>query len=503
MKLFTSEQIRHIDSYTIANEPVKSIDLMERAAGALFAWFIENIERTRKIIVLAGPGNNGGDGLALSRLLAESDYRVEVYHICFTDKYSVDRMVNYERLTEQALVEIKTINTIDELPYFSSEEVLVDSIFGTGLTRPATGLAAEVISRINESDNLIVSVDIPSGLFGEDNSANTAHSIIRAKHTLSFQFPKLSFFFAGNHQFVGKYHILPIGLHPSIIRDTMSVYNIIDDSLVASIVRLRKKFDHKGVFGHGLMVAGSCGKTGAAVLSSLAALRTGIGLLTTHVPRSSADIIHTSVPETMVQCDQSDILISEIYDTEKYSAIGIGPGLGTKPNTGRAVSELLKKYHGPLVIDADALNIISENKELLRNLPENAILTPHPGEFARLSGSEDSGFRILQKQIELSVKYNCIIILKGANTSISLSDGRVWFNSTGNPGMATAGSGDVLTGMILSMLAQGYTPADSAIAAVYLHGLAGDIAAEKNAYESLIASDIIHNIGKSFRRVKK
>jgi len=503
MKIFSSEKVREIDVYTIKNEPIESTDLMERAATALFNWFITNFERSGSVVVFAGPGNNGGDGLALSRMLAGAGYRVRVFYLAFSSKTSKDWAINRDILVKQDKAEYNEIREIGDFPLIRPDDIIIDSIFGSGLTRPAEGLPAQVISKINDAEARVVSVDIPSGLFGEDNTDNNMDSIIRADYTLTLQFPKVSFFFAENQHFVGKFYVLPIGLHPAKISSTPTDYNIIDSSFVAGILQNRNKFDHKGHFGHGLMIAGSCGKAGAAVLASHAALRTGIGLLTVHVPRPVAEIIHTALPEAMVQCDQSDLMVTEIPDPGIYDALGIGPGLGTKPNTRKGLRDLLEKYKGPLVVDADALNIISSEKDLPALLTKDTVITPHPGEFRRLTGSDEKAFARLVRQQEFSKKYKCVVVLKGAHSSVSLPDGRVWFNSTGNPGMATAGSGDVLTGMTLSLLAQGYKPSEAAIAAVYIHGLAGDIASEKTGYESLIASDIIYNIGNSFKQIRQ
>jgi len=503
MKIFSSGKVREIDAYTIKNEPVQSVDLMERAARALFSWFVDHFERTQTVFVFTGPGNNGGDGLALSRMLADADYNVNVFYLAFSSGTSKDWRANKERLIKQGKAEYSEISAVDDFPVIRYGDIIIDAIFGSGLTRPAEGFPAQVISKINNSGAIVVSVDIPSGLFGEDNTGNNMDSIVRADHTLTLQFPKLSFFFAENQHFVGEYHILPIGLHPAKISSTPTDYNLIDTSFVAGILKNRNKFDHKGNFGHGLMIAGSCGKAGAAVLASHAALRTGIGLLTTHVPRPVAEVIHAALPEAMVRCDQSDLMVTEIPNPEKYDALGIGPGLGTKPNTRKGIRDLLEKYKGPLVIDADALNIIATEKGLRELIPENAVLTPHPGEFRRLTGSDEKAYARLLQQQDFSKKHRCVSVLKGAHSSVCLPDGRVWFNSTGNPGMATAGSGDVLTGMILALLAQGYRPSEAAIAAVFIHGLAGDIAAEKTGCESLIASDIISNIGNSLKKIRK
>lgn len=503
MKIFTSDKIREIDAYTIEHEPVKPVDLMERAASAMFKWFVARFERSEEVNVFSGPGNNGGDGLAMARMLADAGYRVKVFFAAFTDSKSDSWSVNQERLLSQAKAEYSEIAESGDFPYISPGTVIIDAIFGSGLTRPAKGLPADIIAGINKTEARVVSVDIPSGLFSEDNTDNDTGSIIRADYTLSLQFPKLSFFFAENQYFVGHFEVLPIGLHAGKINNTATDYNLTDSAFVAGILKNRNKFDHKGNFGHALMVAGSSGKAGAAVLSSHAALRTGAGLLTAHIPRPAAGVMHSALPEAMIQCDQSDIMVTEIYDSEKYDALGIGPGLGTKPNTRKGLRQLLERYKGPAVIDADALNIISDEEDLKQLLSENTVLTPHPGEFRRLIGSGEKAYARMQKQREFSIQHGCVTVLKGAHSAVCLPDGRLWFNTTGNPGMATAGSGDVLTGMILGLLAQGYRPSEAAIAAVFIHGLAADLACEDTAYESLIASDIIYNIGRSFKQIRQ
>jgi hydroxyethylthiazole kinase-like uncharacterized protein yjeF len=502
MKLFTTESIRKIDQFTIEHEPIRSIDLMERAAGSIYNWINVNIEKSIPVIIFAGPGNNGGDGLALARMMINSRYSVSICYLSFTDNTSPDWKINMERLDQMGANTI-IARSIDDIPILTYETLIIDAIFGTGLTRKPDGIVAEIIKHINHSGVRVISIDIPSGLFSEDNSTNDPDSIIKAKLTLTLQFPKISFMMADNYRFTGEYVVLPIGLHPKAIREMSSQYFALDKAIVKPLLKKVGKFDHKGNNGHGLMVAGSCGKIGASILSARAALRSGLGLLTVHVPRPASDTIHTAVPEAMVQCDQSDILISEIYNIDQYDAIGVGPGIGTKPNTVKGIKELISNCKKPMVIDADAINIIAENRELLEMLPASTILTPHPGEFDRLAGKSESSYERLSKQVKLSEETACIIILKGANTSIALPDGRIWFNTTGNPGMATAGSGDALTGIILSLLSQGYSPGDAALVSVFIHGLAGDIASEKIGYESLIASDIINNIGYSFMSIRK
>jgi NAD(P)H-hydrate epimerase len=503
MKLFSCEQIREIDDYTIRYEPVTSVDLMERAAGQLFGWYNSRFERSQRIFIFAGPGNNGGDGLALARMLSANRYYVEVHYVQFTEKTSSDWEANRLRLLSQTDVGLKYLNSTDQFPVITSDDIVIDAIFGSGLTRPAEGLPSEIIREINRLDCKKISIDIPSGLFGEDNSSNRFENIIRADFTLSFQFPKLSFLFAENYQFTGEWIVLPIGLHPDAIREIQTPYTFIGKNDVSPFLKKRNKFDHKGHFGHGLLVSGSSGKIGACILGAGAALRSGIGLLTCHVPSGATTSIHSTVPEAMVIQDSSAEYISEIGDTELFSAVGVGPGLGTGAQTERALFQLLSGCNKPLIIDADALNIISVNKEWLTLLPMGTILTPHPKEFERLAGKSRNGFTRLARQIEFSMEHKCIVILKGAYTSVSTIDGKVFFNSTGNPGMATAGSGDVLTGILLSLLAQGLSPENAALLGVFLHGLAGDIAAGESCYESIIASDIINCLGKAFNKIRE
>lgn len=503
MKIFRTGQIKEIDNYTILHEPIASHELMERAASGLFSWYVNRYERSRKVFVFAGPGNNGGDGLALSRMLAQDRYDVELYYVKFTEKTSADWEFNFRRLKGDPRIDIKFLTSAEQFPVISSDDVIFDSIFGSGLTRPAEGLAKEIICLINNTGALTISVDIPSGLFGEDNSGNDRDAIIKADYTLSFQFPKLAFFFSENAYFTGKWEVLNIGLSETAIRDTSSPYSFVENGDVVQLLKTRRKFDHKGIFGHGLLIAGSKGKMGAALLGAGAALRSGIGLITCHLPSSGRIIMQTAVPEAMVQTDESDDGISKIDLSGSYDAAAIGPGIGTGDATCKALHSFLEGFRKPVVIDADAINILSANPKWYSLLNPSMILTPHPKEFERIAGKCENGYARLQKQIEFSGKHNCIVLLKGAYTSLCTPDGNVMFNSTGNPGMATGGSGDVLTGIILSLLAQGYTAENAALTGMYIHGLAGDIAADHSGFESLIASDIINNIGNAYKRIRE
>ncbi|MFP4060064.1 MAG: NAD(P)H-hydrate dehydratase [Bacteroidales bacterium] len=502
MKFFPTARIKEIDQYTIDHEPVLSINLMERAAKACTRWIINNLPPETEFLIFCGPGNNGGDGLAIARQLADEDFSVKVAILRFTEKVSDDFAMNLKRLDKYNQVDIFEIKNKADFPEIKRDNVLIDGIFGSGLTRPAEGLPGEIISLINQTGNTVVAIDIPSGLFGEDNSRNPYETVIKATYTLSFQFPKQAFFYRENAPYTGDWHVLPIGLHPKAIEEIHSDLYHVTPGFVKSMLKQRDKYSHKGNYGHALLIAGSYGMMGAAVLATKACLRTGVGLVTTHVPRKGCDIIQVAVPEALVSIDESEIVFAKLPDLSKYTAIGIGPALTKKNNCRDAFKHLIGKTEVPLVIDADGLNILSENNDWLADLPPNAILTPHPKEFERLAGEYNNAYQRNQAQIEFSKKYNVIVVLKGANTSISLPDGRCFYNTTGNPGMATGGSGDVLTGMILSLLAQGYQTWQAAILATYLHGMAGDFAAAEKGEEAMIPGDIIDFIGNAFKSLK-
>ena len=502
MKIPSAGQVREIDAYTIENEPIASIDLMERAAKTCVSWLQKNLSPQVAYKIFAGPGNNGGDGLAIARLLA-THHRVEVLIMKITDNFSPDFLQNLERLKKQNKVAIREIFSVKDIPQIADNEVIIDALFGSGLTRMLAKFPAKLVQHINQLPNQVVAIDIPSGLFGEDNYSprkgeNPPHSnIVQADYTLTFQFPYLSFLFPENETYVGKFVSLPIGLSEDFIRQMPVNYHLLEKKTVENYVKIRRKFSHKGNYGHALLVAGSYGKMGAATLAARACLRTGVGLLTVHIPRKGYEIMQITTPESMISIDKSKKIFAQVPDLQNYNAIGIGCGIGTKEKTAQALKSLLQTAQQPLVIDADALNILSENKNWLKYLPKNSILTPHPKEFERLAGKSTDSFSRLQKQIQFAVNQKVILVLKGAHTAIALPDGSCFFNTTGNPGMATAGSGDVLSGIILSLLAQNYSPKQAALLGVYLHGFAGDLAA-KNSHNSLIASDIIKNLWHRF-----
>nr|WP_319401159.1 NAD(P)H-hydrate dehydratase [uncultured Carboxylicivirga sp.] len=500
IKILNAHQIKGVDKATIDNEPISSIDLMERAAGVFYAEFTK-LTKANPVVILAGPGNNGGDALAVARMLVNDGRKVRVFlHRSRSGGLSEDAGINLSRLGE-----IYTdIVLVDESTHLnlSNDEWVIDGLFGSGLNKPIEGVAANLIYEINSSGNKVVSIDVPSGLFCEKNSSQNLQTCIEADYTISFQMPKLSFLLEDNQRYVGKWKVLNIGLNKEAIEKESSTYFLIDTPYIRSLLKQRKKFDYKGVFGHALLMAGSYGKMGAAVIASKACMKSGVGLLTTHVPRLGYDIIQTAVPEVMASIDRSDILISEHPALRSYKAIGIGPGVGIKPNTITALRELLQEIGDkPLVLDADAINILGMDKQCWDLLPQNSIITPHLGEFDRLVGKSESSYERLQKAMALAEEKRIVVILKGAYTAVVDKDGVCYFNPTGNAGMATAGSGDVLTGIVLSLLAQGYIAIQAAQLAVYIHGLAGDEYLKDGAMESLIASDIVNHLSNAFRKL--
>ncbi len=510
MKLFTTKQIAGLDKYTIENEPVADIDLMERASLQISQWLTRHISTKRKLVFFAGPGNNGGDALAVARLMADQGFICEVFLAGLGRELSSSPAINRHRLELQQKVKINVLNSIIGFPDIKETDLVIDGLFGLGLTRPLDGLPSEIVRKINSIKSFhrekqcpdwqirVISIDIPSGLMGENNSGNIPENIIQADVTLTFQFPKISFLFAENEKYVGRWEVLPIGLHHKGISQTQTNFYFVEKEDIKHIIQKRSRFGHKGNYGHALLISGSFGKMGAAVLASKACLRAGAGLLTTHVPHLGYQVIQTAVPEAMASVDQHDYFFTEIPNLSPYSAIGVGPGIGVKSNTKQALLELIIKSNVPIVIDADALNILADNKTWIEKLPENSVLTPHPGEFKRLAGESSNSWENIKKQLEFSTKHHVFVVLKGAFTSVSTPGGSLFFNSTGNPGMATAGSGDVLTGIILGLLAQGIPPEKAAMAGVYLHGLAGDLAINQISGFSLLAGDITDFIGQAF-----
>lgn len=501
MQIFSAEQIRLWDEFTINHEPIPSIDLMERAATRCFEWLEEHEYLDRSFIVYCGKGNNGGDGLAIARLLSARECPVIVYILEFGHKGTEDFQVNLARLHSTA-VEIRFIQSGEHFHPIPEDHIVIDALFGSGLNRPLEGITASLIAHINASGAEIISIDIPSGLYVDKSSKGNA--VIKATHTISFQSYKLAFLVAENEPYTGKVYLMDIGLHKDYLHQSQADLHLTDPETIRSVFRPRDQFAHKGNFGHALLIAGSHGKIGAAILAAKACMRSGVGLLTAHIPGCGYSIMQTAVPEAMVITDEDENKNTAVAgDISKFTVIGAGPGIGTDKKTKELLQHLLQEYKKPLVLDADALNILAADPSLQELLPPYSVLTPHPKEFERLFGAAANDFDRLHLASRKARQYQVIIVLKGHHTFIAMPDGQGYFNSTGNAGMAKGGSGDVLTGIITALIAQAYSPAEAAVLGVYLHGLAGDLAAGAFSEQAMLPSDLIHFIGQAYLGMSK
>ena len=504
MKIFTRAQIQELDNYTIEHEPIKSIDLMERSARVLTRAITERWPKSVPVVVFAGPGNNGGDALAVARMLMEQDYLVQTYLFNITGHLSADCAENKQRLSDKKglplYIEVK--QEFDP-PRLEKGMLVVDGLFGSGLNKPLAGGFASLVKYINASQAEVVSIDVPSGLMTEDNTYNVSTNIVKATQTLTLGQLKLSFLFAENQTYVGELRILDINLSKEGIAKMEAHYTFLEEENVKALYRPRHPFAHKGQMGQALVIAGCYGMAGAAILTTKACLRAGAGKVTVHSPKRNVPILQTAVPEAVLSIDREETIFTEGVATEDFNAVGIGPGLGTSEQTAITLIAQLRRTQCPLVVDADALNILANRRAWLQQLPKGIILTPHPKELDRMEGKCVDSYERLTKARELAERLQGYVILKGHHTAICMPDGHVVFNSTGNAGMATAGSGDVLTGIITALLARGYERPAACMLGVYLHGLAGDLAAAELGEESLMASDIINYLPKAFLRIQK
>ncbi|MGF1532827.1 MAG: NAD(P)H-hydrate dehydratase [Bernardetiaceae bacterium] len=505
-KILTAEQIRQADQHTIAQEPISSLDLMERAAQAALDELLRliDVDAFSALEIVCGIGNNGGDGLVIARrLLVSLPIRVTV--VAFSEQVSGDFAANLQRLQSQAHVSILHCHHPEQLPVFSSDALILDALFGVGLNRPITeGLAAAAIRAINQSGASVIAIDLPSGLMADDNRANPLTHVVRAKHTLTFEVAKRCLLLDAYAPWVGQWHLIPIGLEADFLEQVPA-----NDRLLQShhlVLPTRSRTAHKGTHGHALLCVGSYGKMGAALLAGRACLRAGAGLLTLHIPRCGYAIAQTALPEAMTECDSSEHILTRLPEAlDRFTAIGVGCGIGQTPETAEMLHDLIRSVSVPLVLDADALNLLARHPEWLSLLPKGSILTPHPKELSRLIGEgnllpED----LLERQRAFSQKYHCYIIGKGAYSRLTTPEGKAWFHyQTGNPGMATGGSGDMLTGILAGLLAQGYTPEAAVQLGVYWHGKAGDLAAQKHGMPSMLPSDMIEEMGAALGELSK
>jgi ADP-dependent NAD(P)H-hydrate dehydratase / NAD(P)H-hydrate epimerase len=508
VKIFSVSQIKAWDAYTIQHEPVSSIELMERAATACFNWVSRHFDKLCTIKIFCGKGNNGGDGLAIARLLIENGYRVFVYVVENYATGSPDFEVNLKRL-QKISNKISFLEEEASFPEFINE-IIIDALFGTGLNKKPTGIFANLIEYINAASQKVISIDVPSGLLIDGNRPdrnnqgkllNDEYQIIKAAYTLTFQNQKLAFLMPENESFTGEVVLLDIQLNKEFEQNENSNFEWVDKNLIYKIYSKRNPFANKGNYGYACLLAGSYGMMGAAVLSSRACLRSGVGKLTCYTCNKGYGIMQVSVPEAMCKTFGNNF-IKNVKKIKDFDVVGIGPGIGIHASHKNLLQNIFKKFKKPIVIDADALNVLSENPGLYALIPSQSILTPHPKEFERLFGKSNSDLDRIHLALSKSKKYNILIVLKGHFTFIASPDGKGYFNSTGNAGMATAGAGDVLTGIITGLLAQKYSPLNACLLGVYLHGMAGDIAAKKLSEEALIAGDINYNLGAAFKEIR-
>ncbi len=497
MKIFSSAQIKNWDAFTIKNEPIASIDLMERASTECVDWILKHYPSSSDLKVFCCKGNNGGDGLAVARLLVQKNYAVTIYVVESGSTGSPDFEVNLERLRSIGL-QIYFLKTAEDFPLIEANAIVIDALFGTGLNKKLTGIFNDIVVHLNTSGAEIISIDIPSGMSTDKSSLE--NPMICATHTLSFQQYKLAFLMAENKPYFGQVTILDIHLSGKFYEEEPSVFELTEAKQAHQIYMPRQEFANKGNFGYACLVVGSYGMMGAAVLSAKACLRSGVGKLTCYVCSEGYAIMQTAVPEAMCMVFGKSF-VKDIDGLKNFDAIGAGPGIGRHLSHKELLQKVFRNDHLPIVIDADALNILSNYNSLIKSIPAYSIITPHPKEFDRLFGKCKNDFDRVRVALKKAKELNIFIVLKGHRTLIASPDGKGYFNSTGNAGMATAGSGDVLTGILTALVAQGYAPLHACILGVYLHGLAGDKAAASRSQEAMIAGDIIDNLGKAFMEI--
>lgn len=504
MKIFPSQILKEIDHATCQAQNIDSIELMERAAGAVTCEIISRFLPSQRIVVIAGPGNNGGDALATARMLIEQGYKkVEIFLFNVQGRLSHDCREQRNKLIALDGIDFTEVSKEFTPPYLSKGDVVLDGLFGAGLSSPLQGGFMSLVRYINESGAYVIAIDIPSGLFGEWNERVNRRDVIHADLTLAISIPRIAFFFEENQPLVGDWRLLDIELDAAKIRQTPSTFFFVEQSNVRRVLKPRNPFSNKRDFGSAMIMAGSMGMMGAALMSSKACMRSGAGLTTVHSARCGMMPLQAANPEVMFEPDKNERFITDMRLHHSHKAVAAGPGIGTYDDTVNALEGLLKNAGIPLVLDADALNCIAKRPTLLPLIPPMSVITPHKGEFDRLFGEFPDDESRLRKAIEVSQYYNIIIVLKGHYTQVIRPDGKVYFNSTGNAGMATAGSGDVLTGVITAFIAQGFKPELAATVGVYVHGKAGDMAAADLGEYGMVASDIIERLPLAIKDIMK
>ncbi len=505
MKLVTSAQMRKIDREAIDNRSIPGEWLMENAGRGIATGILQKLIRTPSeatVTIFCGKGNNGGDGYVVARHLYEAGVNVTVYFLGPLDKLSPDARLNFDRAAGLG-VTLYEIKSSDDLPKDLSCDLIIDAVFGTGFSGAPKGLSAEIIEFINSQDTEIVAVDAPSGLNVDNGQFEGA--VVRADYTFTMALPKYGLYLSPGRELAGGVQVVPIGVPNDVVESFDLENELITPEIVAACLPTRKPDGHKGDFGRLFVLAGSTGMTGAAAMAGLSALRAGCGLVKIGCPKSVQPVLATKLTEVMTHPfpdvgGRGMFALRGLGEVRKFvaenDAVVIGPGIGTHHETFELIRRLVSKLDKPAIIDADGLNALAGHTDVLKGCSVMPILTPHPGEFRRLTD------RVTPEDIQeradmvrsVAADFNVILVLKGSPTLVSAPGGNCYLNPTGNNGMATAGSGDVLSGIIGSFLAQGMDPFDASVAGVYVHGLAGDYATHMLTERAMIAGDMIDNL---------
>ena len=497
MKILSKEQVYEGDKLTVETQQISSTELMERAGIQIFNWLHTRLQGAQvPIHVFCGIGNNGGDGLVVARHLLNYGYNVHTYVVNCSTKRSKDFLNNYDRIKQVSKKWPTLLGCKEDFPTIEADDIIIDAVFGIGINRDVSEWVKQMFQYFRASKAFTLAIDIPSGLY-TNQVPKDEDAVVWANYTLSFQSPKLVFFLPDTAKYTEEWEVLDIGIDRKFLVEIESEAELIGRNEVLPFYQPRKKYSNKGHFGHALIIGGSYGMIGSVNLASRATLVSGAGLVSTFIPKCGYHAMQSSFPEAMVMTDTDENILTKIEINFKPSVIGIGVGMGTNPKTIKAFEDFLKTNKSPLVVDADAINILSQKKTLIKFLPEGTVLTPHPKELERLIGAWKDDFDKLKKAKAFSKKYRLIIVIKGANT-ITVMENKLYVNTSGNPGMATGGTGDVLTGIITGLISQDYNPLVAAIFGVYLHGKSADIAVQDTGYESLIASHIIETLGEAY-----
>lgn len=505
MKIFTNDNIKAIERMSHESLKINEAEVARRMGEGSAGEIALRWRSSKHTVIFAGPGTNGAYALATARALMQQGFNPVIYLFNINGKKltTTCRAMRDELMDDFPEATLREVVREFNVPELNGTTLVIDGLFGSGLRAPLEGGFQSLVRYINESQATVVSLDVPSGMFPDWNPHAIARNIVHASLTLSVQFPHLAFFFSENAELVGEWRTIDVGMSREAVAATPTPYHLVEMPEVSHLLKPRKEFSSKADYGNAIIFAGSQGMMGASIFAALGALRAGVGKLTMHVPQCGVDVMQTRVPEAMCLADASRAMLTDMTQVRPFNACGVGPGIGTSNATIAALEKLLKSSEHPMVIDADALNCIAESPNLLNFVPKLSVLTPHAGEFDRLFGQHTGDEARVHKALEMSRHYNILIVLKGRYTALIRPDGKVYFNSSGTPALATPGSGDVLTGVITGLMAQGYKPEVSALLGVFVHGRAGELAADVQGLYGVLASDVANAVGMAIKEIMK